>query len=235
VMEKEYGPDLMRRFLKYELDGYLAGRGGELIEELPLLRVENQPYIHYRKGSLVMYRTRDLMGEDSLNAALARYVDRVKFQEPPYTTSRELLWALRETARSGLEPVFQDLFETITLWDLRARSASWTERGDGTWAVRLVVNARKLRATGSGEETEAPLDDWIDVGVFGDEEPGGPALGRPLLLERRRLTEADSVIEVVVSGRPRRAGIDPYNKLIDRNPEDNTTPVVRGDDEGQAR
>jgi aminopeptidase N len=30
VMEKEYGAQQMRRFLKYELDRYLAGRGAEL-------------------------------------------------------------------------------------------------------------------------------------------------------------------------------------------------------------
>ena len=33
VMEKEYGPEKMRRFLKYELDNYLRGRGTELLEE----------------------------------------------------------------------------------------------------------------------------------------------------------------------------------------------------------
>ena len=59
VMEKEYGRDKMRRFLKFELDNYLQARGGERIEELPLYLVENQPYIHYRKGSLVMYALRD--------------------------------------------------------------------------------------------------------------------------------------------------------------------------------
>jgi len=31
VMEKEYGREHMRRFLKYELDRYLSGRGGGLI------------------------------------------------------------------------------------------------------------------------------------------------------------------------------------------------------------
>ena len=55
VMKKLYGEDKMRRFLKYELDNYLRSRGSEAIEELPLQRVENQGYIHYRKGSLVMY------------------------------------------------------------------------------------------------------------------------------------------------------------------------------------
>src|SRR6185295_2018918 len=64
VMEKQYGREHMRRFLKYELDQYLSGRGGELIEELPLMRVENQQYIHYRKGSLVFYALQEAIGEE---------------------------------------------------------------------------------------------------------------------------------------------------------------------------
>jgi aminopeptidase N len=50
VMEHLYGPDQIRTFLRFELDRYLRSRGGEPIEELPLERVENQPYIHYQKG-----------------------------------------------------------------------------------------------------------------------------------------------------------------------------------------
>ena len=65
VMEKEYGPEKMRRFLKYELDNYLRNRGGELVEEMPLYLVENQPYIHYRKGSVIMYALKDYLGEET--------------------------------------------------------------------------------------------------------------------------------------------------------------------------
>jgi hypothetical protein len=36
-----------------------------------------------------------------------------------------------------------------------------------------------------------------------------------------------SQFELVVDAEPRRAGIDPFNKLIDRNPEDNVTRTVR--------
>src|SRR5262249_41689882 len=42
VQEHEYGQAKMRRFLKYELDRYLLGRGGEVAEELPLALNENQ-------------------------------------------------------------------------------------------------------------------------------------------------------------------------------------------------
>ncbi len=39
------------------------------------------------------------------------------------------------------------------------------------------------------------------------------------------MTGADTVIEVVVDEAPLKAGIDPFNKLVDRNPENNTVDV----------
>jgi aminopeptidase N len=74
VMEHKYGPQVMRRFLKYELDNYLRSRGGEQEEEMPLMRVENQGYIHYRKGSLVMYALKDYLGEEAVNRALRELI-----------------------------------------------------------------------------------------------------------------------------------------------------------------
>jgi len=36
------------------------------------------------------------------------------------------------------------------------------------------------------------------------------------------------VFDLVVPKEPKKAGIDPYNKLIDRTPEDNVIPVGKG-------
>ena len=72
VMKRKYGDAKMRRFLKYELDRYLLGRGTEQKKELPLSRVENQPYIHYRKGSLAMYALQDYIGEDAVEPRARR-------------------------------------------------------------------------------------------------------------------------------------------------------------------
>ena len=83
VMEEAYGSEHMRRFLKYELDRYLSDRGGELIEELPLKYVENQGYIHYRKGSLAMYAIKDAIGEDAVNRALRRVIDQHAYAGAP--------------------------------------------------------------------------------------------------------------------------------------------------------
>ena len=225
VMEKEYGPQKMRRFLKYELERYLRGRGAERIEELPLLRVENQPYVHYRKGSLVMYALRDAIGEDALNRALARYVKAVKFQEPPYTTSRELVDFIRAEVPDDKRGLIEDLFETITLYENKTKDATYEKRPDGTYLVRLDLDSAKFRATGSGAEKEAPVDAWIDVGVFGKRGKDDPPEGKVLALEKRHITSAHTAVELVVREEPLKAGIDPFNKLIDRSPDNNIAAV----------
>ena len=100
VMEQLYGPDQIRKFLRYELDNYLRRRGGELIEELPLDRVEDQQYIHYQKGSLAMYLLKDVIGEDAVNRALQGLLAEFGFKAAPYPTSKDLLRHLR-TLRAG--------------------------------------------------------------------------------------------------------------------------------------
>ena len=226
VMEREYGPTKMRRFLKYELDGYLRGRGGERIEELPLMLVEDQPYVHYNKGSVVTWALRDLIGEKPLDQALSRFVTAMKYQKPPYTTTLELLSFLQPAIPVGDAPAVEDLLRKITLFENRAVEATSTRRADGKFDVRLKVSSRKLYADGSGAEAPAPLRDRIDVAVFGDREPGGPPEGKVLLLEKRLVDAEDSEFTFVVDEEPRKAGIDPFNILVDRNPENNLTKVT---------
>jgi ABC-type transport system involved in multi-copper enzyme maturation permease subunit len=227
VMEREYGAEKMRRFLKYELDRYLSGRGGQLVEELPLERVENQPYIHYSKGSLVLYALKDQIDEAPLNAALRRYVSSVRFAPPPYTVSRDLMASVAEAMPPEKTHLLDDLFRSITLFDNQTVDVASRALGNGRYEVSLKARARKLRADGRGVETEAPLDDWIDVGVFAEPATsGGRKQEQVLYLEKRHVTSPEVAVQVVVEGLPARAGIDPYNKLIDRTPTDNTRAVA---------
>jgi len=48
---------------------------------------------------------------------------------------------------------------------------------------------------------------------------------QPLYLEKRWLTPGEHVIEIYVDEAPVKAGIDPYNKLIDRVSDDNLIDV----------
>jgi ABC-2 type transport system permease protein len=221
VMKHEFGADKMKRFLRYELERYLIGRSFERKKELPLLRVENQPYIHYQKGSLVMYALQDYLGEETVNRALAEYLRAVAYQAPPYTNARELVAQLRKVTPPELQYLIEDLFETITLYDNRALKALVRPNG-GKFDVTLSVSVKKLRAGELGAETELPLDDLIAVGVYGEG-------GKQLLLEKRRFTKAESELVLTVAEPPVKAGIDPLNELIDRRPNDNVTRVEKAE------
>ncbi|MHC5112582.1 MAG: M1 family metallopeptidase [Planctomycetota bacterium] len=227
VMEQEYGPGKMRRFLKYELDRYLSRRGGELIEELPLKRVENQGYIHYNKGSLVMYAIKDAIGEAAVNRALRKVIDQYGFQSVPFPLSGALIDALRAEAGPAYQDLITDLFEHITLFDLKVVQADVEALSDGRYRVAFEVDARQLRADGEGRETEVPMNVELDVAVFGASggDVGEDDLPEPLILERHPIGSGSMQFEYILDERPERVGIDPYVKMIDRDPSDNLKRV----------
>ena len=216
----------MRRFLKYELDRYLSGRGGERERSCRCTRVENQAYIHYAKGTLVMYALRDVIGEENLNRALA-------------TTSRTRRTSRRRTrrARAGRfpargdvgrkVPLLDELLATIILYDNRVISASVTPH-NGKYDVTIEYEAAKRESDGIGRETQVALDDWIEVGVFAREAVPVSAPRSRSISERKRITQSSGKFTMTVDAMPYEVGSDPFNKLIDRLPDDNRKTVETG-------
>ncbi|MEP6780631.1 MAG: M1 family aminopeptidase [Gemmatimonadaceae bacterium] len=225
VLDEKYGDAHLQKFLRFELDQYLRGRSSERKKEMPLMLVENQGYIQYQKGSLAFFALRDLIGTKALNGALRAYLDAGRFAGPPYATTYDLLKELKKATPDSMQYAIHDLFETITLWDLRTDSATTTKLPDGTWKVRLAVSSSKLRADSLGNEKKIPIADYVDVGVFGEKTPGN-RVGKPLEVRKVKITTDNSLFEFIVKEKPLRAGIDPFNKLIDRNPGDNSKDVV---------
>jgi aminopeptidase N len=220
VMKREFGADHMQRFLKYDMDKYLTGRGNESNREMPLGRNEQQAYIYYDKGSVVFYALQDYIGEEALNRALRTYLQSVTYQDPPYTTALELEARLREATPPQYAYLIDDMFDSIALYDNSAVEAKYREVSKGKYEVTLKVKARKLKASGLGLEREAPLADWIDIGVF-------DAKKKPLYLAKHKIDRHETEFTLTVDGVPETAGIDPWNKLVDRRPDDNTTHVTK--------
>jgi ABC-2 type transport system permease protein len=222
VMEQLYGRDQMRRFLQFELDRYLRSRGSEVIEELPLDRVENRQYIHYRKGSVVMYRLKDELGADRVNAALRRYLDRFKFKPAPYPRSLDLIAEFRKSATPAENQLITDLFDKITIYDVKTKTAEVRKLPDGRFETTLTVEAHKFYADGKGKETEKPLAERIDYGAFTAMPGRGLFAAKDVLsLQRMPVHSGTQQIKLITARRPSYAGSDPYNILIDRNSDDN--------------
>lgn len=221
VMEKEYGRDMMRKFLKYELDNYLRSRGREKGSEFPLKEVEtNQGYIHYNKGSVVMYHLKETIGEDKLNAALHTLVDRFAYANAPYPTSQDLVDAIREQTPPEHHGLVEDLLEKITLFENKTVSATYEPADDGKFKVTLNAEFKKLYAQSDGEETETEINDWIEIGAFAKPK-GGSTFGDTLYRKRFQINQNQRVFEFVVDEEPHRVGVDPFSLLIDRNTADN--------------
>ncbi len=180
VLKQKYGDAKMRRFLKYELDRYLLGRGTETKQEQPLVRADGAAYVHYQKGALALYALQDAIGEAAMDDALSAFVKRWRFAGPPYARSVDLLAEFRRVTPAPLQPLIADLFETITLYDVRAVSASAVRQGDGSEAVEVVVTAKKIRADGAGNETEVPFDGAVDIGAL-------DAKGNVVAIEKRQV------------------------------------------------
>ena len=220
VMRREFGEKKLRKYLTYELNNYLAGRSLELSAEMPLYLVENQGYIHYNKGILAMNALQDYVGEDRINTALARCVKEKAFQEAPFLNSVEFMRYLQEVTPPEYQYALRDLFETITLYDNKATRATCHRLPDGKYEVKVTVAAKKLQADDVGKETEIPINDWLDIGVLDKD-------GEAIILQRVKMDKASREFSFTVDRQPAKAGIDPYNKLIDRKSDDNTIAVEK--------
>ncbi|MCH3881991.1 MULTISPECIES: ABC transporter permease/M1 family aminopeptidase [Tenacibaculum] len=242
VLEKEYGKGKMRKFLKKALDGYLMQRTLERKRENALMYNDGQGYIHYQKGSMVLYAMSDYLGEENFNNAIKKYVNKVKFQDAPYTTSIDMVNHIKEVTPDSLQYLIKDMFETITLYRNRVVDVKSTELDNGKYQVDIDFEVSKYRNDEKGkryygtqvgdtlsyktEKMKNPvlsvkLEDYIDIGIFGEEEVDGKKKETELYLQKHKITKIDNKVTIIVDKKPVEVGVDPYNKLIDTQSEDN--------------
>lgn len=113
-----------------------------------------------------------------------------------------------------------------TFWQLSTERVIAEQKGDSTWEVTLDVRARKMVYDSAGVETEVPMNEWLDIGVFARGERGDE-LANSLYVRKHRIRSGTQTITVTVQGRPDLAGIDPYHLLDweEREDDDNIAAV----------
>lgn len=244
TLERVYGKHNMYAFLKYAADHYLRGRKNDITGEDPLMYISGQSYIRYSKGALVFYALSDYIGEENLNTALHKFVTKNKFKEPPYTTSIELVNNIKEVTPDSLQYVIKDMFETITLYDNSIDSYKTTALADGTYKIDIEFTVSKYRSDKKGNrlyndtklvpsntEKESlqslPLADYIDIGIFTEEDSNGENKEVELYLKKHKITRIHNTISIIVDKKPTAIGVDPYHKLIDTNSDDNRMNIDR--------
>ena len=221
VTEKVLGPAQARRVYDYQMNRYLQERG-ETGKDAPLLEVESHPHVSYGKGAVALYTLREHIGAEAVNGALRRFLEKYRGSGPPYATSLDLYAELRAATPPSQHYLLTDLFETMTLWNVKTQSATTRRLPDGKYELTLEVLAQKLRANSTGVETPTPMNDLVEIGVF--------AAGKddPVYVVRHRIHTGKQTLRIIVPQKPALAGVDPNRKLIERERGDNVVEVETG-------
>lgn len=222
VLEKEYGHDHLERYLQRVLwASYEVPRSRAAA---PLLRADN-PFLGYRKGAHALYGLSRYIGEERMNTALHRLIES-QGSGATMATTLDLYRELKAVTPESFQPVLHDLFEANTFWELATDTATAKRMDSGDWQVTLDVRARKVVADAAGNETEMPMDDWVEIGVFDHRGGSGRLYG-----EKHRIHSGAQTITVTVpasaggGAKPALAGIDPGHLLIDWVIGDNVKAV----------
>jgi ABC-2 type transport system permease protein len=219
MLFKEYYPPVYaNRIARSMLDGYLNGRSQENEAEVPVVYTENHGYLR-GKGPLALYALQDIIGKEKVHQALRNFLDDFSFQTAPSPTSRDLVEALRAEAGSEYQQLITDLFERIVLYDLQMDAARMREI-DGGYEVTIEVTARQFEANGDGEESEVPLDTWLDIALFPETSDALEGV-TPLYIEKHRLRSGKQTLTVRTTERPGIVALDPFHKRIERSTGNN--------------
>ncbi|MBO2008219.1 M1 family aminopeptidase [Hymenobacter negativus] len=219
MLERQYGPDRVLKMRRYALDYYLRGRASEKVRELPLLYNEDQPHIHYAKGSLALYALRSYLGEKRLHGALGSFIQDYQNRPAPYPTSEDLYGYIVRATPDSLRYFVADQLKQITLYDNQVQEVAYQRLPDGRYRAIVQLEVHKRYADQLGKETEAPLHDYIDVALYG---PGNKVLYQQRVL----VTTSRKILRLLVPVAPQKAVIDPNVLLVDRRPEDNSRAAI---------
>ena len=212
----------LQRFLRLPYP-YPPIRHGE-----PLLRALD-PHMARRWGPFAMYALTEYMGADQVNGAIRRLAERSDATDAKPVTTLDLYGELKLAAPDSVKPLLHDLFEVNTLWRLSVAKARADSLPDGSWRLTMDVEARKFVYDSAGVETDVPMDEPLQIGVFG---PGdkGDELSAPLYVQTHRVRSGRQTITVTVKGKPVLTGVDPYHLLDwdEKEDDDNLRRVETG-------
>jgi ABC-2 type transport system permease protein len=221
LIKRKYGDERLRNMLKFELDRYLTGRGRDAAIELPLIRDENQPYLHYNKGSLAMMALVDTLGETRLNQSLSAFLNEFKFSTEVYPTTLDLLDFIRQDTNEKEQLVIKRLFEEVNLFEMSLTKADWVETEDGQFEVTFLIKAKRLMTDNNGKRAEAPLSAMMDIALFAQ-----PSFeGTPIYLQKHLIVTGENTIVVKVAQKPAMASVDPDLHFIDADISNNAVSL----------
>src|SRR5690606_5348420 len=106
-------------------------------------------------------------------------------------------------------------------WDLGVRRATAKQLPSGEWEVSVVVRAGKAVVDTLGNEIPLPLDELVEIGLYGAEPDA-----EPMYLRTHRIREREQTVVITVSELPAQVAVNPRHLLVDNARDGDWRPVV---------
>jgi ABC-2 type transport system permease protein len=223
IMEKRYGKMYLRPYFLAD-NAYYFGSRNQSSTELPLVITEDQPFVSYQKGGLVMYRLREILGEEKVNQALRDLLAEHAYPKPK-AAANDLIRALVRSASAAQNRLIEDCFRKVVTHRLAIKIVSCQQMANGRFSLTVKVMSTKMGQRADGKSIVVPSDDDWDIAVFDQPSDQWNPASKPVYCQKHHFSKPVSIIRLVVDKKPKAVAIDPYGYGLDESPEDNLAEI----------
>ncbi|SEJ03789.1 Peptidase family M1 [Dyadobacter sp. SG02] len=219
VTEKRLGKMYLRPYHVKDSQLYFAYRSAFGEKERPLWQTTEQPFVHYQKGGLALFRLKEVLGETRLNQALRELVTKHGYplQKPD---ADDLMDALKHGANAAQVQLIDDLFKKVIVFDNAIKILSNKQLPNNKQLLTVEIDVRKTDETSGKPVLLQPGDD-IDIAVYNQDIMPYTGLQKPIYLQRHHFSKSRSVIRIVVPRGPVTVMLDPLSYMLDVSDRNN--------------
>lgn len=213
VTEKRFGKMYLRPYHVKDSQLYFAYRSAIAEKEMPLWQTTDQPFVHYQKGGLALFRLKEVLGEKHLNRALRELVTHHGYPlQKPYPAT--LVNLLKRGTNASQARLIDELFKQVIVFDNDIKILSNKPLPGNKQLLTLEINVRKTDET-SGKPMPLKPDDEIDIAIFDQQIMPNVAPPKPVYLLRHHFSKNRSVIQIVVPRAAAAVVLDPLSCMLD--------------------
>lgn len=225
VIGKRFGQDSLVAYEKSNLDTYLKGRKSLESEtsEKPLSEVgyfDNQGWVHYQKGSLVLNSIKTILGEAQFNNILKTYLTNNSTQ-PPFANYKDLINTIIQASPLDTASYVAESLNSVVMYDNSITKFNTTNI-DGKYQTTIDLNLTKKKVqNGKYEETqfnpqEITIDSYINT------KSNNYLDGQYIQTDRFNLGSGKQTVTIITSSKPDIIVLDKSIRYLDSNIRNNT-------------
>jgi ABC-2 type transport system permease protein len=208
LYKQTYGEESLTDRVQIHKDIYLGDRGIEGDEPLYTSH-PNKPFLCYDKGMVVMYQLYKLIGEKNMNTAFKKLLEKYAYPHQP-PTSLNLVEELKTVSDTAIHVKIDELFKTITTYNLSVQSASVMPKGND-YLLSFKIEAKKYLENIDGSRKNMAFHEPVEIQIEFQDGTNEHFILKPQQFKSN----------ITLKKKPKHLILDPKLRFIDISEENN--------------